>query len=44
MGKTWGKDIWEIKSRFQKGITVAEGVKGLLKGKKKYYRDRKSVV
>jgi SAM-dependent methyltransferase len=37
MGKTWGKDIWEIKSRFQKGITVAEGVKGLLKGKKKYY-------
>lgn len=43
MAKTWGKDIWEEKSKVQKGITVSGGITGLIRGKKKYAEDMKRI-
>jgi ubiquinone/menaquinone biosynthesis C-methylase UbiE len=36
--KTWGKDIWEEKSKNQKGIAVSGGVVNLIRGKKNYFK------
>lgn len=36
MTKTWGREIWEKKSKNQKGIAVSRGVMGWIQGKKNY--------
>lgn len=36
MVKTWGKDIWEKKSKNQSGLVVSGGVISLISGRKRY--------
>ena len=43
MTKTWGKEIWELKSKNQKGIAVSKGVFGQIQGKKNYHEGMKNV-
>ena len=41
--KTWGKEIWERKSKYQRGITVSGGVVSWFKGRKKYFENMKRI-
>lgn len=38
MGKTWGKEIWEKKSQKQSGIAVSRGIRGAIRGEKRYLK------
>ena len=41
MGKSWGKEIWEEKAKFQSGLGVSGGTTSILIGKKKYLDSKK---
>jgi len=43
MGKIWGKDVWEKKSQYQKGISVSRGIVGLIRGKNSYIKNMKRI-
>jgi len=43
MAKTWGREIWEKKSKNQGGLGVSSGVMGILNGKKNYFKCMKEI-